>query len=93
VLVKAANGLGNVPTTFASLQSPELDLPPQFDTFLDVFANPNSHYKQTSVLGFADQDLVANFGEDWQAGDVPDLDAGLAELEQQLNDQLAQANA
>jgi len=93
VLVDAANGLGNVPTTFEAPKSPDLALPAQFDTFLDVFANPESHYKQTSVLGVADQDLVEAFGEDWQAGDVADLDAGLADLDQQLNDQLAQAGA
>ncbi len=92
VLVQAANGLGNVPTTFAALESPELDLPKQFDTFLDIFANPDSHYKQTSVLGATDQDLVANFGEDWQAGDVSDLGSGLEDLSQQIDDQLAQAN-
>ena len=92
VLVEAANGLGNVPTTFEALESPDLALPAQFDTFLDVFADPGSHYKQTSVLGATDQDLVSAFGEDWQAGDVADLDAGLQDLAQQLDDQLAQAN-
>jgi hypothetical protein len=35
---------------------------------------------------------VADFGADWQAGDVPDLQAGLEEANQQLNDELEQAN-
>ena len=48
-LVAAANAIGNVPTTFDSLESPDLSLPEQFDTFLDVFSNPNSHYKDMSI--------------------------------------------
>ena len=90
-LVAAANAIGNVPTTFDSLESPELSLPEQFDTFLDVFENPNSHYKDMTVIGSADQDLLASFAARWQNGRVPDLEAGLAELAQQIDDQLAQA--
>ena len=35
-----------------------------------------SHYKETSAIGQADQDLMASFMEKWQAGKVPDLQAG-----------------
>jgi multiple sugar transport system substrate-binding protein len=90
-LVAAANAIGNVPTTYESLESPDLSLPPQFDTFMDVFSNPDSHYKDMSVLGSADQDLLSDFAGRWQAGRVPDLEAGLDEVAQQINDQLAQA--
>ena len=90
-LVAAANAIGNVPTTFDSLDSPDLSLPQQFDTFLDVFSNPNSHYKDMSILGSADQDLLASFAAKWQAGLITDLEAGLAEVAQQIDDQLAQA--
>ena len=37
----------NVPTTLEALSSPDLDVTPQFQTFLDIFANPDSHYKET----------------------------------------------
>ncbi len=90
-LVAASNAIGNVPSTLPALQSPQLDAPPQFGTFLDVFANAGSHYKQMSVLGSTDQDLVSQFGERWQAGKVPDLQAGLQEVARQIDDQLAQA--
>ena len=69
-LVAAANAIGNVPTTYESLESPRLSLPEQFDTFLDVFSNPNSHYKDMSVLGSADQDLLASFAAKWQSGKI-----------------------
>jgi multiple sugar transport system substrate-binding protein len=88
-LVEMANVIRNVPTTFPSLESPELDVTPQFQTFLDVFAHPGSHYKQTSEIGTADQDLVSNFGEDWQSGDVADLQAGLEATAEQIDNELA----
>jgi multiple sugar transport system substrate-binding protein len=92
-LVYAANLLRNVPTTFDSLQSPDLDVTPQFKTFLDIFTNPNSYNKGASDIGQADQDLMATFFADWQAGDVSDLQKGLDDVAQQINDQLAQAQA
>jgi multiple sugar transport system substrate-binding protein len=92
-LVEMANVIRNVPTTFPSLESPELDVTPQFQTFLDVFAHDGSHYKQTSEIGTADQDLVSNFGEDWQSGDVADLQAGLQATAEQIDNELAASGA
>jgi len=89
-LVTASNALANVPTTTESLTAPKLDVTPQFQTFLDVFQNPGSHYKQMTVLGSADQDLVSDFAERWQSGRITDLQSGLEELNQQLNDLLSQ---
>ena len=57
-LVEMTNIIRNVPTTFPALESPDLDITPQFQTFLDVFADQGSHYKQTSEIGTTDQDLV-----------------------------------
>ena len=54
-----------------------------------MFADQGSHYKQTSEIGTADQDLVSNFGEDWQAGDVSDLQAGLQSTAEQIDNELA----
>jgi multiple sugar transport system substrate-binding protein len=90
-LVGAANAIGNVPTTIAALASSDLDLPEQFQTFLDVFGHPESHYKDMSIIGSADQNMVSDFAEDWQAGDVADLQAGLLQLAQQIDDQLEAA--
>jgi multiple sugar transport system substrate-binding protein len=90
-LVAMGNAIRNVPTTFPALESPDLDVTPQFQTFLDIFANPGSHYKQTSEIGTADQNFVTDFGADWQAGDVTDLQAGLQQVAQQIDDELAAA--
>jgi multiple sugar transport system substrate-binding protein len=90
-LVYMANNVRNVPTTFDALQAPDLDVTPQFQTFLDIFANENSHYKEPSAIGAADQNIVQAFAAHWQAGKESDLDAGLQSAAQQINDQLAQA--
>lgn len=90
-LVTASNTLRNVPTTYQSLEAPDLDVTPQFETFLNIFEDPGSRYKQMTVLGSADQDLVSDFAERWQAGRITDLESGLQQLQQQLNDLLAQS--
>jgi multiple sugar transport system substrate-binding protein len=92
-LVYMANTVRNVPTTYDALESSDLDVTPQFQTFLDILAHPDSHYKESSPIGQADQDLVAAFFAEWQAGAVTDLDAALNDVAQQIDDQLAQAQA
>ena len=90
-LAYMANNVRNVPTTIESLSSPDLDVTPQFQTFLDIFQNPDSHYKEPSAIGASDQNILAAFAASWQAGKQTDLDGGLASVAQQINDQLAQA--
>jgi multiple sugar transport system substrate-binding protein len=90
-LVYMANNVRNVPTTLDSLSSPDLDVTPQFQTFLDIFKNPDSHYKEPSAIGAADQNILTAWADRWEAGKETDLDAGLASVAQQINDQLAQA--
>jgi multiple sugar transport system substrate-binding protein len=89
-LVYMANNVRNVPTTIASLSAPDLDLTPQFQTFLDIFQNPLSHDKEPTAIGQADQDLLSAFADKWQLGQITDLSAGLQEVAQQIDDQLAQ---
>jgi multiple sugar transport system substrate-binding protein len=90
-LVYMANNVRNVPTTVASMDAPALDVTPQFQTFLDIFQNAGSHYKQAAVIGASDQNILAAFAARWQAGKQTDLEGGLADSAQQINDQLAQA--
>ena len=92
-LVYMANNVRNVPTTFAALESPKLDVTPQFRTFLEIFQNPLSHYKETSAIGVADQNLVSDFVQKWQVGKATDFDAGLQQVAEEINAQLEQAGA
>jgi multiple sugar transport system substrate-binding protein len=90
-LVQFSNGIRNVPSTLASLKSPELKPDPNFATFLSVFGNPLSTTTPITAVGAAYQTLINNFAVKNQAGHIPDLQAGLATLDKQIDAQLAQA--
>lgn len=90
-LAKLSNGLRNVPSTKSALNSPELVPDTNFDTFLAIFAHPKSSTVPITAVGAAYQDLVKDFLSRWQAGEISDLQAGLADLDKQIDDQLAQA--
>src|SRR5262249_56545489 len=85
--VKLATLLGNVPTTFESLKDPAVAADPHFKTFLDIFANPNSGYKQISPLGTTDTTLHIAFLTNYYAGNVPDLQAGPQKLPTDIDKQ------
>ena len=90
-LVTLANSLGNVPTTTASGNSPDLKLGPQFQTFVKIWNNPNSSFYPPllpSGAGYAQ--LADNFDAKWEAGNVPDLQAGLQALDQNIDNQIQQ---
>jgi multiple sugar transport system substrate-binding protein len=79
--------LKNVPTTFPSLNDPVLSSDPQFGTFLKIFANPHSGYKQITPIGTADGDLFSAFIDKYLAGNVPNLKAGLQSVATQIDRQ------
>ncbi len=88
-LVALANAIKNVPTTIPALQSPKLEKDANYQTFLDIFANAKSSTTPTTASGKAYQDTFGSFAEQWQAGKVPDLAAGLTQTATQIDDQLA----
>ncbi|HKN55419.1 MAG TPA: extracellular solute-binding protein [Amycolatopsis sp.] len=92
-LVEMANGLKNVPSTKASLTDPKLDLQPQFKTFLDIYDSGKLVANQVTPIGDAHLKAVNDFAEKWQAGSIPDLTAGLAKVDAQINDELKQKGA
>ena len=90
-LVAAANAIGNVPTTLPALES----RPGPARAVPDVprhLREPGSHYKDMSIIGSTDQNLLGDFAERWQAGDVADLQAGLQAVAQQINDEIEAAS-
>lgn len=81
-----ADDLKNVPSTYASLATTKLGDDPRFANFMNIFKNPNSSFKQLSPQGSADVDLFSQFVSEWQQGQVPDLQAGLDKVAQQIDD-------
>ena len=90
-LAQFSNDIRNVPTTIASLKSPEIKPDKQFATFLSIFAKPYSGTSPIMASGSAYTNLVQNFFTKWQAGQISNLQAGLVKLDKQLDAQVAQA--
>ncbi|MQY07912.1 ABC transporter substrate-binding protein [Actinomadura macrotermitis] len=88
-LVGLANELGNVPSTIPALASPDLRLPPQFATFLQIFKHPASTTTPPTPNG---NDYVVKFQQfvqdQWEPGRVRDLDASLRDLDNRIDKSL-----
>ena len=87
-----SNGLRNVPTTTTSLRSSELTPDPKFKVFLDIFAHPKTATTPITAAGSANQELFQDFVAKWQAGKVSDLPGGLANVDKQIDAQLANSS-
>ncbi|MGB3732018.1 extracellular solute-binding protein [Microbacterium sp.] len=92
-VVKLANGIKNVPTTKAALNSADLDYPQQFQTFLDIAASPNLVSVPATAIGHANQTTFQTFWDQWQSGEATDLDAGLAKVDEDIDNALALSKA
>jgi multiple sugar transport system substrate-binding protein len=92
-LAEFSNGIRNVPTTKASLNSKEIKPDPHFKTFLKIFANPNSKTTPITAAGNAYGTLIQAYAVKWQAGHAGDLQGGLKKLDKQIDAQLKQAQA
>ena len=88
--VQLTNGLKNVPDTIAALADPRIKAEPQFATFLDMYGSGKLVSTPSTPIGDAHLKAVNDFAEKWQAGSVPDLAAGLEQVDAQIDDALAQ---
>jgi multiple sugar transport system substrate-binding protein len=87
-----SNGLRNVPTSNSTLKSSELTPDPKFKPFLDIYANEHTATTPITAAGSANQELFQNYVVKWQAGKVSDLQGGLADVDKQIDAQLAQSS-
>src|SRR5262249_25180179 len=58
-------------------------------TFVDIFKNPDTQASPASPNGGAYITTFNTFIQSWEAGRVPDLAAGLAKLDKEIDDALA----
>jgi multiple sugar transport system substrate-binding protein len=86
-LAKLSNGLKNVPTTLSSLDSPKLKADAHFRVFLTIFRSPHTQTTPITPEGSANQELFQSWIGKWQAGSVPNLQAGLKSVDQQIDAQ------
>jgi multiple sugar transport system substrate-binding protein len=90
-LAQFSNLIRNVPTTKASLNSPEIKPDKRFGTFLKIFGNPKSGTSPIMASGQAYTNSVQDFFQQWQSGKVKNLNGGLKKLASQLDAQVQQA--
>ena len=88
-IVKLANGIKNVPTSHAALESPDLQVDDKFKTFLDIFANPNSATSPSTANGAEYQTLFGDWIVKWQTGRATDLQAGLESVAKDIDNSLS----
>ena len=84
-IVKLANSLKNIPSTKDALASPDLKLDGDFKTFIDIFNHPKTTTTPPSSAGPAYQETFQTFCNTWQSGGAPDLKAGLAGVDKDID--------
>ncbi|MFG2171074.1 ABC transporter substrate-binding protein [Streptomyces niveus] len=90
-VVQFANGIRNVPSTLAALNSPDLDFDPRFKTFLDIAQHPKSSTPDGAINGATYQQTLQDFGYQYEKGAVKDLQGGLEKTAQQIDRDIEQA--
>lgn len=90
-LVALTLGLRNIPSTTDSQADPRVAGVAQFDALIDIAAHPASDSVPGTAAGAAPNEIIAQFVQTWQSGNVPDLDDGLAELASQVDLQIKQS--
>ena len=58
---------------------------------MTIYENDNTTTTPVTAAGSAPQELFNSFVNKWQAGSVDDLGAGLADIDKQIDAQLANA--
>ncbi|MGW6709574.1 ABC transporter substrate-binding protein [Streptomyces sp. NPDC054956] len=90
-VVDFANAIHNVPSTLAALDSPKLQVTPEFKTFIDIAKHAKSNTTPAQVDGGTYQLTFTDFAYAVEKGDVTDIPAGLAKTDQQIDTDIAKA--
>jgi multiple sugar transport system substrate-binding protein len=90
-LVSFANEIRNLPTTIPSMNSPQLVDDPAFKSFVKIAGNKYSAAAPTTANGGNYLTLFDDFAAKWQAGKIPELQAGLKALDAQIDAANAQS--
>ncbi|ROP38860.1 ABC transporter substrate-binding protein [Saccharothrix texasensis] len=90
-VVDLANGIKNIPSTKAALADPRLEVDENFRTFIDLATSGKLQGNPVTPIGDAHIKAIGDFATSWQAGAVPDLMAGLEEVDQQIDDRIAKS--
>jgi multiple sugar transport system substrate-binding protein len=88
-IVDLSNSIKNVPTTKDALASPDLEADEKFQTFLDIFAHPDTSTTPPNASGPKYVEMAQEFINSYLSGGNTDLTGGLRELDRSIDDALA----
>lgn len=90
-VVSFANGIHNIPSTNAALESPDLDTSDAVKAFIEIAQNPDSNTTPASINGGAYQLTLQDVGYAFESGKEPDLRSGLEKAARQIDTDIEQA--
>ncbi|NUT53918.1 MAG: extracellular solute-binding protein [Saccharothrix sp.] len=90
-IVALANGIKNIPSTKAALTDPRLEVDENFKTFVDLATSGKLQGNPVTPIGDAHIKAIGDFATSWQAGKVPDLMAGLRDVDRRIDDRIAKS--
>ena len=90
-IVDLSNAIKNVPSTKAAMESPKLEVDEQFKTFIDLAKSDKLKGNPVTPIGDAHIKAVTDFSVSYQSGKVADLEAGLKEVDKNIDDQIAKS--
>jgi multiple sugar transport system substrate-binding protein len=90
-LATFSNGIRNVPSTRSSSRSKELKPDPNFAIFPKLFTHSRSGTIPITPIGQAHLDTFQTFLARWQSGKVSNLQAGLREVDKQIDAKMRRA--
>ncbi|MFD7100491.1 ABC transporter substrate-binding protein [Streptomyces xanthophaeus] len=90
-VVAFANAIHNVPSTLAALESPDLQVSPEFKTFLDIARHPKSSTTPAQADGGTYQLTFTDLAYAVEKGAVTDVPAALAKADRQIDTDIAKA--
>jgi len=87
-IVALSNAIKNVPTTKDALASPDLEVDPEFQTFVDIFGHEATSTTPPNSSGPKYVELTQEYVNSYLAGNGGDLAGGLTALDQQIDQAL-----
>ncbi|WP_217428096.1 extracellular solute-binding protein [Microlunatus speluncae] len=87
-VVELCNGFKNVPTLRSALESPDLEVPEQYRTFIDAASHPATQTTPVTTLGAAFSQPLDDFWDRYQQGDGSGLQPGLQKVQEDVNNAL-----
>lgn len=86
--VTLANGLKNIPTLKSAAESPDLEAPEQYKTFIEMSKSDASQTSPVTAIGATLNQTFDSFWNSYQSGSGKGLEKGLKQVDEDINNAL-----